>query len=465
MSTGDSIVWITLESVRYDHTSLGGYERGTTPALQGIATAADGDSFAQCISSGNWTGTSSASILTGTVPPTHGIYGESELVLADHVATIPELLPEEYTSLSLISNPNAGPAKGLDRGFDDVKYIVPSRLREDVGLRTMAKAAGNLRSHGGGLTTDIDRHKGLTSYMSVDLARRFVAKQDGPYFLYLHLGSSHHPYLPPAIYINNFTHDVSVTPQQALDIAQSRYEDIHELIANGGLSSAELAAVEAMYDAVVSHVDNCVGKLFDAVRRHDDEATFVVTSDHGDLLGEHCLAGHKFLLHDALVHVPLVTHGLNGVSEQTEKVLQPIDVMKTVLSTVGVESEQFDGVDIRTESRKFAVSQRSGNNAQENLKQIREYDPTYDLPVRHPKTLTAVRSTDYKLLTSEDGSDLFALPDEQTDAKDRYPEIHERMLDDARTWLNEHETRVAAEREGELDAEIKAHLSDMGYIV
>lgn len=465
MTDGQNLVWITLESIRFDHTSLSDYERDTTPSLSRIAAHPSGTAFSQCITHGNWTGTSSASILTGTTPPTHGIYGESDLVLADDVATVPELLPDDYHSISIISNPNAGPARRLDRGFDEVRYVAPSRLREAVGLGTLLRSVPQLWRHGGGITTDVERHKGLSSYMSIDLAERFVATRDGPYFVYLHLGSSHHPYLPPAAYVDEYTEDLSVSPRRALDVVQSRYEDVHELIAEGGLSDEEIRVVESMYDATLAHVDHCVGRLFDAVRRQDDDTIVVVTADHGDLLGESGLAGHKFLLDDALVHVPLVTYGLDGLDCQSDEVVQHIDVLETALSRLGVRDEQFEGIDLTEETREFAVSQRSGNNARKNLEQLREHDPGFQLSSPHLRTLTSFRSTEYKLLHSEDAVELFALPDERTDVRGEHPEVYECMVSDARRWLEEHDTRDAAERERELDGDIKEHLSDMGYLV
>jgi arylsulfatase A-like enzyme len=40
----------------------------------------------------------------------------------------------------------------------------------------------------------------------------------------------------------------------------------------------------------------------------------IVTADHGEHFGEHRLLGHEFSLHDELLHVPLVVHGLPGVA-------------------------------------------------------------------------------------------------------------------------------------------------------
>lgn len=463
MATQPNIVWISLESFRYDHTSLSGYGRETTPNLARVAADPRATSFEQCITHGKWTGTSTASILTGTNPPTHGIYGAGEYALSEEVATLPELLPDAYTSTSIVSNPNAGPAKGLDRGFDDVRYVTPSTMREAAGLRTMLKSVPNLWSHGGGLTTDIERHKGLSSYMMTDIAKRLLSERADPTFTFLHFNSSHHSYLPPAAYRDRFSDGISAGPEAALDIAQSAYEDIHELIADG-LTDSEWEAVTAMYDAALAHVDHCVGELVDAVLERDEETIVVLTGDHGDLLGEYGLAGHKFAVHDALTRVPLVVYGLDGIDHQRENVVQHTDIVKTLFARLGLAPAQLEGVVLTRESREYAITQRSGENAEKNLRKVREHDPTYALPVSHLQTLTAVRSTGYKLLYSDDAVELFELPDESTDVAARYPETFDRMRSHAEEWLDSHESRTTG-TERELDADIEEHLSDMGYLV
>lgn len=460
-----NIVWITIDSIRYDHSSMSGYRRDTTPNLERFAADRRATSFDQCIAHGKWTGTSTASILTGTTPPTHGIYGASDSVLGETVATVPEMLPDEYTSLSIVSNPNAGPAKGLDRGFDVVKEVYPSRLLDTVDLRTLLNTIPRIRSHGGGFTTDMERHKGISSYMIADSAKRFASTQEDPYFMYLHLNSSHHAYLPPASYVDRFTDEITASPHVALETAQSSYQDIHELIAEG-LDDEEWQQVIAMYDAVLSHVDRCVGHLVDAIRRMDEDSIVVITADHGDLLGEYGLAGHKFALHDALIHVPLVTYGLEGIEHQSDDVVQHIDVLRTLLSQVGVTHDQLEGFDLTAATREFAVSQRSGTNARKNLEKTREYDPEYAVPVGGLSTLTSIRSTEHKLLYSEESSELFALPNETIDVKAANEDIYERMRAYAESWLDEHDSGGGAvERSAALDDDLKEQLSDMGYLV
>ncbi|AUV84145.1 hypothetical protein C2R22_21430 (plasmid) [Salinigranum rubrum] len=83
-----NIVWLTLESLRFDHTSLSGYKRDTTPFLQSIAAESSAVSFDKCFSHGIWTRPASASILTGTYPSHHQA-GMGSDVIPDDLPTVP----------------------------------------------------------------------------------------------------------------------------------------------------------------------------------------------------------------------------------------------------------------------------------------------------------------------------------------------------------------------------------------
>lgn len=67
-----SIVWITTDSVRADHTSLCGYQRETTPNLQTFANEDESQSFRRSFAHAIWSLPSVASILTGRYPSNHG---------------------------------------------------------------------------------------------------------------------------------------------------------------------------------------------------------------------------------------------------------------------------------------------------------------------------------------------------------------------------------------------------------
>lgn len=68
-----NVFWITLDSIRADHTSLDGYERETTPELEAIANCEDGLNFGHCIAHGNRSAVSVASMMIGMYPSRHQI--------------------------------------------------------------------------------------------------------------------------------------------------------------------------------------------------------------------------------------------------------------------------------------------------------------------------------------------------------------------------------------------------------
>jgi arylsulfatase A-like enzyme len=66
--------------------------------------------------------------------------------------------------------------------------------------------------------------------------------------------------------------------------------------------------VNDAYDDCIGYLDSQVGKLMDGLHRRGllDNTIIVITSDHGEGLGEHGLFGHGRSLYSQEVHVPLV---------------------------------------------------------------------------------------------------------------------------------------------------------------
>ena len=69
-----NIVWLTLDSVRQDHTTMDDYKRKTTLRVQEIADRSDGVAFSSCLAHARASATSAPSLLSGTYPSRHGTY-------------------------------------------------------------------------------------------------------------------------------------------------------------------------------------------------------------------------------------------------------------------------------------------------------------------------------------------------------------------------------------------------------
>ena len=180
-----NVVWITLDSVRADHTNLNGYERETTPFLRELADDDAGTAFRQCFAHSKSTHPSSGAILTGT-PPTHNTVGVSGEKLPESVPSVAERFGEAgYRTACLSRNSYVSEATGLDRGFDRFQWLAYSTMHE-LHPVTLLKYFANVRSHSAGLVLDTAKH--ASPYLMNDTAKRWLSDLEAnsdPFFFYL----------------------------------------------------------------------------------------------------------------------------------------------------------------------------------------------------------------------------------------------------------------------------------------
>jgi uncharacterized sulfatase len=443
---------------------MGGYERDTTPELERISKTTDGQWFSNCFSHNNSTRTSTASIITGTYPSHHGVTWDK--VIPPELDTVPEILSKVgYHTVGISRNANS--SMGFNRGFDEFKWISSSRFLSAVDLPTVIKYGLNIRRHSAGFATETAKH--ATPFIINDMAKRRVrsyAGDDEPFFMYLHYNEPHRPYYPPLSYLDEYTDEIEMSTQEAAEVAMEMHQNANEIIANGSeFSEEEWEALYAMYDAEIAYTDDCVGRLFDYVNSINlDDTVFVITADHGELFGEKGMLTHKIVLHDALINVPLVTHGFSELEIETNDLLQHSDIMQTLVAMAGGDTSQFQGVDLRKDSRDFIVAQDPdiGNT----LDKFTEYNPEFDSSRYHTPLLTCIRNEKFKYQKSEEKTDLFRLPDEENDVSNEETETVDEMEDMLNDWMNEYGYPVSEkETKSEFSDNMKQQLSDLGYIV
>lgn len=457
-----NILWITLDSVRADHTTLDGYKRDTTPAIGALGQ--DGHASRNCISHGKSTLTSSGAILTG-LAPTRNTLGVSGRVLPDGVRTVADRFSDVgYRTACLSRNSFVSSATGLDRGFDRMQWLASETILE-AGPVTLAKYLLNIRSHSAGLTADTAKH--ATPYLMNETAKQWLdsfATDDEPFFFYLHYNEPHRPYYPPLDYIDKYTDDLGMTGREAAERALEIHRNLKELIATGcDLSDQEWALLEAMYDAEIAYTDHMVGRLVDYVHSIGLEDTVVVvTADHGELFGEYGLMSHKYVLIDAVTRVPLVVSGLDDdLVVDGDDVVQHADVMRTLLEVAGADAAETIGTDLRASAPAFAVSQRGPAEFDD----LYQFDDSFDASRFHHPTLSAIRTAEFRYQQSEDGADLFALPDEVTDVSTEHPDVVDDLADSLGDWIETYGKPVDRGQSGEFSDAVNRQLRDLGYKV
>ncbi|GGN88044.1 sulfatase [Haloarcula pellucida] len=472
MSRRPNVIWITLDSVRADHTTLAGYDRDTTPELERIARS--GTAFSTCFAHGNYTLSSSGAILTGTYPQhnTVGITGER---LPDELPTVAERFADAgYRTACLSRNSYLSEATGLDRGFDRFSWIAGHNIHRAAGLRTLLKFAPNLWTHSAGLTTDTGKH--ATPFVMNDVAKRWLGDLQGedPFFFYLHYNEPHRPYYPPGMTRDQFADELAVDGETAAEIAMDSHTDITDYVAGSkSVDPDVLDVLVAMYDAEVSYTDYMVGQLYDHIRSLPlSDTIVVVTADHGELFGERGLFAHKIGLDDPLLHVPLVVDGIDDFAADADDIVQHMDVMETLLGLAGADRQGTHGVDLREASREYAFAGRGPADFEQYI----ERNPDFETDRYFGGRLTAVRTHDYKYLSEEGGSDaLYAMapdahdgpvvyPDEETDVSAAFEDEYAELSAVVEEFRETEGLPVGEGGSAAFDDAMQRQLSDLGYL-
>jgi len=461
MSSRD-IIWITLESIRYDHTSFASHPRDTTPNLSRIATR--GRCFSSCFSHDIWTRPSTASILTGLPSSAHRTWS-NDAKLPENVKTIPEALREEgYQTVGISAIGQFSHHTGLDRGFDEFRYFTKSDLIQEAGIITTMKWILNLWQHSSGLTLDGRKH--CKGYILNEMAKNHIdksIKNDESLFLYLHHGDSHHAYVPPIVWRDKFEKELPMPIDEAISLALNMSENLHQHISlEKPFNDDEWKVLNVLYDTMVSYVDYLAGNLVDYAVKNLDNPMIVITSDHGEFFDERNLLAHMLVTHTAVSHVPLVTQGLEPAPD--DKLVQPADIMKILCDDIGVNHPVPVGQDIRNEEREFAVTQRGGKRAKNKLDEISSFNNAFPLNNFTTDHLSTFRTDQWRYDYSSTHTQLYKRLGSAEEVPAQTPEITSEFNKYRKEWFENVGEPVGKPEIAEFSEDVENQLDHLGYI-
>lgn len=308
VQTADSnIVLITIDTLRADHLSCYGYERITTPHIDGIA--AQGIIFKNVVAPSSWTAPSMASLFTSTYPINHGVvHGikfrkEKKEILSDELVTLPEILQKKgYTTFGVSSNHHLTEELGFARGFDYFEY---------------------------------------QGWKNAELVNRIVCswedtlRQSEKYFLWIHYNDPHIPYVGRSPWIESYA---AQSPDQALRASRKSKSHLrlNEFIPTLKEDPQSLSDLVALYDSEISYVDFHIGELMKKLEL-DKDTLIIITSDHGEEFLDHGQLGHGKNLHRETVNIPLIIKQPYSSNKETvESYVKLIDIMPTILDLINV---------------------------------------------------------------------------------------------------------------------------------
>ncbi|MGB5341472.1 MAG: sulfatase, partial [Thermoanaerobaculia bacterium] len=322
-SVQPSIVLISLDTLRADRLSLYGYPETTSPNLKKWAEE-DAIVFLNAVAAAPRTLPSHASLFSGIDALRHGANFYSPI--SQRLDLLPEILRSEgYKTLAITGGGVMHPDFGLAQGFDEYSYWPdwaggPGELED--GLR---------------------------------LANEKLSRNSNrPVFLFFHTYEIHDPYVPRPPYSDRCYETPAAQGQEkymfgarpssrsAEDGFQLHYRFIKwERGTSIGravpATESDLPLINCLYDSGVAFTDNRIGQFLSHLRKGPgaEQRIIVLTSDHGESLGEQGRAKHAYLS-DTNLMVPLVFRipGLRTTRRRIEDQVSLVDVAPTILELV-----------------------------------------------------------------------------------------------------------------------------------
>lgn len=403
------VILIVLDTTRADALSCYGNPKETTPNIDALAE--DGALFLRATAASPWTAPSMASIMTGLMPSQHGMHLEN-LVLRSHHETIAEMLAEAgYQTAAFSNNPFISSKLGMGQGFEYFKEVWPDVTPEQ------------LRSEdpGGRLTNRL-----VTEWLDSE------RDPERPLFLMVHYMEPHLPYNPPEPFGSAFVADDVVEGMVKGVRTMPLLSELGYIVGQYPLSGRQVEVLRSLYHGDVAYTDHLVGDLLTGLRERSlfDDSLVVLTSDHGENLGEHHMLDHKFCIYETLLKVPLIVRYPAAVprGQRVVEPVQTIDVFATLIEVAGAS-------DSAAERRGPSLL---GQRSQDRVVQAQYYRPTLfmgTLRSAYPKAnvtrfdrrLASVEAGAMKYIWSSNGAhelyDLVVDPGEENNLAAERPEV------------------------------------------
>jgi arylsulfatase A-like enzyme len=354
LSSPPNILFLVFDALRKD------YAEEYASTLN--ALAADNLWFENAIAPAPWSLPSHASIFRGVYPHEHGAYRNIHTPSdANDPSPLLDALDDKgYRSYGLSANGFASIWRDFDKPFDEF-YETGGRNISTAGLnvsqflseydRDVASDDGKYRAlaravltHGhplgsmanvgtafvGKLLTKFDSLQRIphplfhnyalynysaqknTAAITEVLERE--AETDSPFFLFANYMDTHRPYDPPAQYQERHL-GRSLTFREITELNDDHADtwEHAKRVANDDVDEDRMEQLRGLYAGEVEHVDDHLGQCLEALDAHSlrENTLIVVTSDHGENLGEvdamgRERVGHHVSLSDVGVRVPLV---------------------------------------------------------------------------------------------------------------------------------------------------------------
>lgn len=283
------ILLVSLDTCRADYLGCYGYPDPITPHIDRIAS--EGIRFSEAVSPVPLTLPSHCTLLTGTIPPYHGVHDNLNYRLGPSNVSLAEILAETgFRTGAVIGSTVLDSEYGLNQGFD----MYQEQFDQSIKGMDYAQRRGD----------EVSRY-------AID----WLGKLEGetPFFLFVHYYDPHYEYDPPEPF-------------------RSQYK-------------------QNPYAGEIAFTDHCLGRVLDELKRlgRYDSTLIIITADHGESLGEHGEQGHGYFIYQSTQRVPFIVRLPGGSRGGTviDRRVALADIAPTVLGLLDIDIPgSMQGIDL-----------------------------------------------------------------------------------------------------------------------
>jgi arylsulfatase A-like enzyme len=321
-----NVLFILVDTLRADHLGAYGYERPTSPGLDGFARSSV--FFESARSQASCTFPSANSVLTSRYPQEFLGQPDGRMGIPEGMPSLAEILKEKGFATAAVTaspivretptrfNPQGGFGRGFDRFVEECLWQGADCVNRKAREQLTALASGGR-----------------------------------PFFLYLHYIDPHGPYAPPPAYRRRFAagdfERAFVRNGDPNPIADHLYKGAPD----PEVTPAELGHLVDLYDDEIGYFDSQLGGLLEELRRQGrlEDTMVVLTADHGEAFLEHGHVKHCRTLFDEEIRIPLAMSIPGVAARRVAAPAQNLDLVPTILDYLGfgTEGRKLEGTSLR----------------------------------------------------------------------------------------------------------------------
>ncbi|MBW2444554.1 MAG: sulfatase-like hydrolase/transferase [Deltaproteobacteria bacterium] len=398
-----NVILVMVDTLRADHLSCYGHPTVKTPNLCSLAD--DGTAY-QGFSHASWTKPATASLLTSTVPSTHGAMSKPSS-LGEDIDLVSEVMQRAgYSTGGIVANINLAQSFGFEQGYDEYHYLGPDYIagaEESSSKLILYQLARQVwfRVKPGLRFGDFYQDSEVVNGVAFDWLDRHAASR---FFLFLHYMDPHDPYFEHPYDGNGIARVSNPHPEPGLGEEMQR-----------------------LYLEEIEYLDGNFGKLL--AKLHElglyENTVIALVADHGEEFHEHEGWWHGLTLYEEQIHVPMLVKWPAGQRGAPARVDTPIarliDVAPTLAALAGADVPKgMQGIDLRT---------RGSDLPERDAVHFAEED-------HEGNVLTAIRTEKWHLIRANEGNprelpeaEIFDMRSDRAQASNQYDEVAPLVID------------------------------------